>query len=429
MHHFRYDKNGLMAEEVSLKQLAERYGTPLYVYSAGTLTDHYRRLDEAMAPVEHRIQYAVKANSNLAVLRTLARLGSQFDIVSGGELERVMRAGGRAETCTFAGVGKTDEEIRLALRHGIYSFIAESESELERINVIAGKLKKKAPVALRVNPNVDADTHAKITTGTYENKFGVDFESAAGIYARAAKRPHLWLRGVHIHIGSQITKAGPFEKAVAKMLPLVQDLKNRYGIEFFDIGGGIGVVYDPALESGPARWWSNPKGKASLPLTPQVYADRLLPALRPLEMTILMEPGRFISGNAGVLVSRVIDVKTTSRKRFVIIDAAMNDLMRPAMYEAYHEIIPLRKTTAAPVSTDVVGPVCESGDTFCKNRMLPPLKPGDYLALMTAGAYGFSMAGNYNSRPLPAEVLVQGSKIKLARQRQAVDDIMAGEKV
>ncbi len=435
MHHFRYQKNDLVVEEVSLKNLAERFGTPLYVYSATTLIDHYRRLDTAMSPVDHRIQYAVKANSNLAVLKTLARLGSHFDIVSGGELERVIRAGGRADTCTFAGVGKSDEEIRMALGHGIYSFIAESESELHRINAIAGKMKKKAPVALRVNPNVDAGTHAKITTGTYENKFGVDFESVEGIYARAATCRHLWLRGVHIHIGSQITQAGPFEKAVAKMLPLVRDLRDAYGIEFFDIGGGIGVVYDPALASGSARWWSGKNrkkeknGKGSLPLTPQVYADRLLPALSTLDMTILMEPGRYLSGNAGVLVSRVIDVKTTARKRFVIIDAAMNDLIRPSMYEAYHEIVPLRKTGAALVATDVVGPVCESGDTFCKDRPLPPFKPGDILALMTAGAYGFTMAGNYNSRPLPAEVLVQGEKVKLARKRQSMDDLVAGERV
>jgi diaminopimelate decarboxylase len=427
MHHFEYKNNELFVEGVSLDALAKRYGSPLYVYSAGTLADHFRRLDEAMAPLDHRIQYAVKANSNLAVLKTLARLGSHFDIVSGGELERVVRAGGRSETCTFAGVGKTDEEIVSALRLGIYSFIAESESELRRINALAGKMKKKAPVALRVNPNVDAGTHAKITTGTYENKFGVDFESAEGIYARASKCPHLWLRGVHIHIGSQITKVGPFKKAVAKMLPLVQLLRDKYGIEFFDIGGGMGVVYDPALESGPARWWGK-KGKPSRLLTPRIYADRLIPALRQLDMTILMEPGRYISGNAGVLVSRVIDVKTTARKRFVIIDAAMNDLARPSMYEAYHEIVPLRKSRAALVSTDVVGPICESGDTFCKGRALPPFKPGDYLALMTAGAYGFTMAGNYNSRPMPAEVLVQGEKIKLARKRQTIDDLMAGEK-
>jgi diaminopimelate decarboxylase len=428
MHHFQYRKNELYAEQTKLEKLAERYGTPLYVYSAATLSDHYRRLDEAMSPVDHQIQYAVKANSNLAVLKTLARLGSSFDIVSGGELERVIRAGGRAESCTFAGVGKTDEEIKLALRHGIYSFIAESESELRRINAVAGKMKKRAPVALRVNPDVDAATHAKITTGTYENKFGVDFESAAGVYAAASKLPHLWLRGVHIHIGSQITRVEPFKKAVMKMLPLVKELRDTYDIEFFDIGGGMGVVYDPALESGPSSWWNRKDGKPSQPLTPSVYAQRLIPQLRKLEMTILIEPGRYIAGNAGVLVSRVIDVKVTPHKRFVIIDAAMNDLARPSMYEAYHEIVPLRKKRGALVPTDVVGPICESGDTFCKNRLLPAFRPGDALALMTAGAYGFTMAGNYNSRPMPAEILVQGDKARLARKRQSIDDLLAGEK-
>jgi len=429
MHHFHYQNRELSAESVPLSRLTQKYGSPLYVYSESTLREHYQRLSEAMSGVDHHIQYAVKANSNLEVLRVLARMGSQFDIVSVGELFRVMEAGGRADRCTFAGVGKTDDEIRTALEKGIYSFIAESESELKRIDRLAGEAGVTAPVALRVNPNVDAATHAKITTGTYENKFGVDFESAAGVYERASRLPHLRLRGVHIHIGSQITKVTPFARAVKKMLKLVRELKKEYGIEFFDIGGGIGVVYDPALESGQAAWWRKMTKSGKAPLTPSEYADRLLPLLEPLELTILMEPGRYMTANAGVLVTRVIDVKETARKRFVIVDAAMNDLARPSMYDAYHEIVPLVQSRRERVSTDVVGPVCESGDTFCKNRMLPKLKAGEEVALMTAGAYGFTMAGNYNSRPLPAEVMVKGKNARLIRGRQTLDDLIALERL
>ncbi|MEO0453169.1 MAG: diaminopimelate decarboxylase [Verrucomicrobiota bacterium] len=421
MHHIQYQKNELMVEGVAVADLVKRHGSPLYIYSAQTLIDHYQSLSQSMSPVDHRIHYAVKANSNLAVLKTLAKQGSQFDIVSAGELTRVLRAGGKAEHCTFAGVGKTDAEIEFALKEGIYSFIVESESELSRIDLIAKKLKVQAPVALRVNPNVDAGTHAKITTGTYDNKFGVNYEFVRGIYERAARKPNLWLRGIHIHIGSQITKAKPFQEAVRKMLPLVQELKDQFHIEFFDIGGGIGVVYDPALESGKASWWKKQKKP---PLTPQLYADKLLPHLKKLKMTILLEPGRFLSANAGILVAQVIDVKEALSKRFVIVDAAMNDLARPSMYEAYHEIIPFKKSRAQLVSTDVVGPVCESGDTFCKNRPLPPVQQGDLVALMSAGAYGFTMAGNYNTRPMPAEILVKGTKARCVRKRQSLDDLL-----
>jgi diaminopimelate decarboxylase len=360
------------------------------------------------------------------VLRALATLGSGFDIVSGGELLRVVAAGGDPHKCVFAGVGKTEEEIELALRRGVYSFNAESEPELQRINRIAARLKKTAPVAVRVNPNVDAHTHAKITTGTYENKFGIAIEEIEGVYARAAKLKNLRLRGVQMHIGSQLTEVSPFEQAVRKAVPLVQRLKARHGIEFFSIGGGLGIIYQPALASGDPAWWRSAGRKY---LTPQKYAARLLPLLQPLGLRILMEPGRFISGNAGILVTRVEYVKRTGKKNFVIVDAAMNDLIRPAFYDAYHEVVPLTRKGGARIASDVVGPVCESGDFFCKDRPLPKVGEGDCLALLSAGAYGFVMASNYNTRSLAAEVLVSGKRSAVVRERQAVKEIWAGEKV
>jgi diaminopimelate decarboxylase len=427
MHGFRYVGSKLHCEGVSLESLVKQYGSPLYVYSQATLQDHYRKLDRAMAPVAHQICFAVKSNSNLSVLRTLADLGSGFDIVSDGELLRVIQAGGDPRKCVFAGVAKTAAEIEFALRRGVYCFNAESEPELERINQVAGKLKKTAPVAVRVNPNVAAKTHSKITTGTYENKFGTAFESIEGVYARAAKLKHLRLRGVQMHIGSQITETAPFEQAVRKMIPMVTRLKERHGLEFFSIGGGIGIVYQDALVSGSPAWWQAGRGRNIL--TPQGYASRLLPLLQPLGLKILMEPGRFISGNAGVLVTRVEYVKRTGRKNFVIVDAAMNDLVRPAFYDAYHEIVPLRRAKRTMIFSDVVGGVCESGDYFCKDRELPKFAEGDHLVLMSAGAYGSVMASNYNSRPLITEVLVKGRNHAVVRERQKLADIWAGEKL
>jgi diaminopimelate decarboxylase len=427
MHGFHYVRKKLFCEGVSIESLAKKYGTPLYVYSQGTLTDHFQKLDQALAPLDHLICFAMKSNSNLAVLRTLADLGGGFDIVSAGELQRVIAAGGDPKKCVFAGVGKTETEIEFALKKGVYSFNVESEAELERINRVAARLKKIAPVAVRVNPNVEAKTHAKITTGTYENKFGIAFEKIEGVYARASKLKNLKLRGVQMHIGSQITTVDPFEQAVRKMLPLVQKLQKKHGIEFLSIGGGLGIVYNPALDSGSANWW---KGGASKKiLTPKLYAERLLPLLQPLGLRVLIEPGRFISGNAGILVTRVEYVKRTGKKNFLIVDAAMNDLIRPAFYDAYHEIVPLTKKSGAAIDTDVVGPICESGDYFCKDRPLPKLGEGDHIALLSAGAYGFVMASNYNTRPLAAEVLVKGRKTVLVRERQPVSEIWAGEKI
>ncbi|MDB6019080.1 MAG: lysA [Pedosphaera sp.] len=427
MHYFHYVGDKLYCEGVAVESLVKKYGTPLYIYSQRTLTEHFQKLDRALSSLDHLICFAMKSNSNQAVLRTLGNLGSGFDIVSEGELRRAMAAGADPGKCVFAGVGKTEGEIEFALKQGVYSFNVESEPELARINRIAARLKKIAPVAVRVNPNVDAKTHAKITTGTYENKFGIAFEEIEAVYARAAKLKNLRLRGFQMHIGSQLTSVQPFEQAVRKVLPLVQRLKAKHGLEFFSIGGGLGIVYDLALESGSAEWWQSAKAKSIL--TPALYAARLAPLLKPLGLRILMEPGRFISGNAGILVTRIEYVKRTGKKNFLIVDAAMNDLIRPAFYEAYHEIVPLRRKGGQLISSDVVGPICESGDFFAKDRPLPRVGEGDCLALLSAGAYGFVMASNYNTRSLVAEVLVNGKKYAIVRERQPVKEIWAGEKI
>jgi diaminopimelate decarboxylase len=428
MHDFRYVGSRLYCERVSVEALVRRFGTPLYIYSQHTLTDHFQKLDQALAPLDHLICYAMKANSNAAVMRTLANLGGGFDVVSEGELRRVIAAGGNPRECVFAGVGKTEQEIEFALRMGIYSFNVESEAELLRINKVAARLKKVAPIAVRVNPNVDAGTHAKITTGTYANKFGIAFEQVEGVYARASKLKNLRLRGVQMHIGSQLTQVKPFELAVKKVIPLVAKLAKKYDFEFFSIGGGLGIIYNPALASGSSEWWQSPKAKDLL--TPARYAKTLVPLLQPLGLRILIEPGRFIVGNAGILVTRVEYVKRTGKKNFVIVDAAMNDLIRPAFYDSYHEIVPVaRNGSHALISSDVVGPICESGDYFAKDRPLPKVGEGDHLALLSAGAYGFVMASNYNSRGMAAEVLVNGNKAALVRERQPVEQIWKSEKI
>lgn len=426
MHDFHYINGKLHCEGVAAETLVRKFGTPLYVYSQKTLTDHFQKLDRAMSEVDHLICFSAKSNSNLSVLRTLARLGSGFDIVSGGELQRVIAAGGKPGKCVFAGVGKTEGEIEFALRQGVYSFNAESEPELERIDRIARRLEKIAPVALRVNPDVEAHTHKKITTGTYQNKFGIAFEKIEAVYARASRLKNLRLSGLQMHIGSQITEVKPFEQAVRKVTPLVVGLQKRYGLEFLSIGGGLGIVYKPALASGGPDWWTSAQAKKIL--TPKTYADRLLPLLRPLGLRILLEPGRFISGNAGVLITRVEYLKRTGSKNFLIVDAAMNDLIRPAFYEAYHEIVPLTRRNGALVNSDVVGPICESGDFFCQDRALTKASPGDYLAILSAGAYGSVMASNYNTRPLAAEVLVNGKHAALVRERQSPPEIWSHEK-
>ncbi len=428
MHSFSYRNGVLHCEDVNLEELADRIGTPAYVYSAETIRDNFRRLDAALEPIDHMICYAVKACSNLAILSLLAREGAAFDIVSGGELFRVLKAGGRADACTFAGVGKTEEEIREALRAGIHCFNVESEPELERINAIAGRLDKKAPVAIRVNPDVDAKTHKYISTGKSRNKFGIGLDRAAEVYARAAQLSHLQLRGLQTHIGSQILDASPFAEAAAKLVPLAGSLRDQYGIEFFSIGGGVGIVYDPAFASGQLEWWKSTDHPKRI--TPEDYAAAILPILKPLGMRILFEPGRFLVGNAGVLLSTVQYVKRTPAKTFAIVDAAMNDLIRPALYEGYHEIIPLREGSAGEhVVMDVVGPVCESGDFFAQDREVPSLAQGDRLALMSAGAYGFVMSSTYNSRPLLPEILVEGASAHVVRRRQTYAELIEAESI
>ena len=429
MHSFQYREGRLHCEDVDLAQAAEKFGTPLYIYSAGTILDHYTRLDAALAPLDHLICYAVKANSNGAILKLLSDAGAGFDIVSGGELFRAIKAGADPKKITFAGVGKTRAEIEYALERGVHSFNVESEAELEFIDKIAGEKKKRAPIALRVNPDVDPHTHKYISTGSHDNKFGVAVGDASRIYARAAKMANIEIVGVQMHIGSQITDAGPFAAAINKVAPLVHDLKSKYKIEFFSIGGGMGIIYKRALESGSGKWWHDHGGEPSA-FSVRDYANAILPPLRELGVRVLVEPGRFLVGNAGLLLTRVLYLKKSAAKRFAIVDAGMNDLIRPALYEGYHEIVPVTDKSTSKSKTkkiDIVGPVCESGDFFALEREMPEVGEGDLLAIMSAGAYGFVMASNYNSRPLPAEALVRGDNLTLIRKRQTLEDLICDE--
>ena len=410
---------------MNLEEVAAKVGTPVYVYSAGTIKDHYRRLNAALEGLDHQICYAVKANSNRAVLRLLAQEGAGFDIVSGGELFRVLAADGDPSRCTFAGVGKSREEIEYALEQGVHCFNLESEAELAYTERIAANKGVRAPIALRVNPDVASGSHHYITTGRSENKFGIALDRVGAVYEAASRLPHIAIRGVQMHIGSQITEAAPFAEAIAKITPLVLELKKAYGIEFFSIGGGMGIVYESSLASGSGDWWKRDDTGA---LTIEDYAAAILPALRGFGLRILLEPGRFLVGNAGVLLTRVRYIKETGQKKFAIVDAGMNDLIRPALYQSYHEIVPARAPeNAARETIDVVGPVCESGDFFAQDRAMPPLAEGNLVAIMSAGAYGFVMASNYNSRPLPAEVLVRGDTFSLIRERQTLADLVRGE--
>lgn len=430
MHSFSYRKHHLYCEDVDLQKVARETGTPVYVYSASTILDHYQRLDAALGGIDHLICYAVKANSNLAILDLLAHENSGFDIVSAGELYRVIKAGGNPSRCSFAGVGKSEEEIRFALQQEILSFNVESESELAYINKVAESMNCRAPIAVRVNPNVEADTHKYISTGKSENKFGIGLDHVVGVYAAASKMKNVRIQGVQMHIGSQITSERPFAEAVAKMASLVTDLRSEHGIEFFSIGGGIGIIYNQSLASGDKTWWEHPDANEKGVLTIESYASAVIPLLKKLGLRILFEPGRFMVGNAGVLVTKVLYIKRSLHKTFVIVDAGMNDLIRPALYEGWHEIVPLKQPSSDKTEVvDVVGPICESGDFFAQDRPLPHLKEGDLIALMSAGAYGFSMASNYNSRPLPAEVLVRGKKADVIRERQRLADLIAGERV
>jgi len=433
MHLFQYHAGQLYCEDSDLERIAEKFGTPTYVYSAGTILDHYVRLGAALGSIDHLICYAVKANSNCAILKLLVDAGAGFDIVSGGELFRVVAAGGDPMKCTFAGVGKSREEIEYALEQRVYSLNVESKPELEEIDRIARAKHVRAPIALRVNPDVDPHTHQYISTGSRENKFGIALDQVAGVYKRAAAMRNIEIVGVQMHIGSQITEAEPFASAIEKVAPLVRDLRSRYGIKFFSIGGGMGIIYRRALESGLGKWWHGHGGESSA-FSVTDYADAIVPPLRELGIRILIEPGRFLVGNAGVLLTRVRYIKQTGSKKFVIVDAGMNDLIRPALYHSCHEIVPVEEpSTSKGMSTskreriDIVGPVCESGDFFALEREMPELQEGDLLAIMSSGAYGFVMSSNYNSRPLPAEVLVRGDKFTVIRKRQTWEDLVRGE--
>jgi len=428
VHSFRYRDGHLYCEDVDLARVAEELGTPIYVYSATTILDHYTRLDAALAPLDHLICYAVKANSNGAILKLLAGAGAGFDIVSGGELYRVLAAGGDPAKCTFAGVGKSCEEIEYALEQRVCSFNVESEAELDHIDRIAGAKETRAPIALRMNPDVDSHTHQYISTGSHENKFGIALDRVAAVNEQAAKMPNLEIVGVQMHIGSQIAEAKPFASAIGKVAPIVRELKSKYGIKFLSIGGGMGIVYQRALESGSGKWWHE-HSSDSFAFSVRDYAGAIVPPLRELDIRILVEPGRFLVGNSGVLLTRVRYIKKTGAKKFAIVDAGMNDLIRPALYQSYHEIVPVAepsKTTSTD-KIDIVGPVCESGDFFALDREMPELHEGDLLAIMSTGAYGFVMASNYNSRPLPAEALVRGDQFALIRKRQTWEDLVRNE--
>jgi diaminopimelate decarboxylase len=427
VHLFQYRNGALHCEDVDLARVAGKFGTPTYVYSAETILDHYTRLDAALAPLDHLICYAVKANSNRAILKLLADAGAGFDVVSGGELFRVLAAGpaGVGAKCTFAGVGKSREEIEYALEQRVYSFNVESEAELEHIDRVAGSKKTRAPIAVRVNPDVDPHTHEYISTGSRENKFGIGLDQVLAVYARAAEMRNIDIVGVQTHIGSQITEAAPFASAIKKVAPVVRELKSKYGIKFFSVGGGMGIVYRRALESGSGKWWHDQEGEPSA-FSVRDYAHAIVPPLRDLDTRILVEPGRFLVGNAGVLLTRVLYIKKSAAKKFAIVDAGMNDLIRPALYQSYHEIVPVKEAKSES-KIDIVGPVCESGDFFAFDREMPELREGDLIAIMSAGAYGFVMASNYNSRPLPAEVLVRGDKVALIRERQTWQDLVDRE--
>ncbi|USD54763.1 diaminopimelate decarboxylase [Vibrio sp. SCSIO 43155] len=414
MDYFNYqDDAQLWAEDVSLQALAEQHGTPLYVYSRATLERHWNAFDSAVGQHPHLVCYAVKANSNLGVLNALARLGSGFDIVSGGELERVIAAGGDAKKVVFSGVGKTPAEMKRALELGIKCFNVESEPELERLNKVAGELGVVAPISLRINPDVDAKTHPYISTGLRDNKFGIAFDRAPAVYKFAQSLPNLNVQGIDCHIGSQLTEIEPFIDATDRLLALIDDLKAQgINIRHLDVGGGLGVVY-----------------RDELPPQPSDYAKALLGRLENhQDLELIFEPGRAIAANAGILLTRVEFLKHTEHKNFAIIDAAMNDLMRPALYQAWQDIVPVSPREGEAQTYDLVGPICETGDFLGKDRALV-LQEGDLLAVRSAGAYGFVMSSNYNTRTRAAEVMVDGNQSHLVRQREELTSLWQLEQI
>jgi diaminopimelate decarboxylase len=408
---FSYRKGEMYAEDVPMRVLAKKYGTPLYVYSHGTLVRHLQAYQKAFDGVPHLVCFATKANSSLAVLGALAGHGAGADVVSGGELFTALRAGVPAHRIVYAGVGKTEEEIRLALRSKIMMFNIESGEELREIDRVAGLMRTRAPIALRVNPDIDPGTHPYISTGLKKHKFGIPMEEALEFYGQAHRMKHVEVVGVHKHIGSQITKVAPFADALAKLLPLVDELQVRgIALRYLDMGGGLGIPYEGKRTPGPRE-----------------LARKVLPLVRGRDLTLVMEPGRSIAGNAGVLLTRTLYRKPGPGKEFFIVDGGMNDLMRPTLYGAYHEVLPVRQGRARQVNADLVGPICETGDFLARERRLRRAARGDLFAVMSAGAYGYSMSSNYNGRPRAAEVMVRGRRHALVRARETYEDLVRGE--
>ncbi len=419
MHHFVRRRGEMVCEGVPLRRIADAVGTPVYVYSHATLSHHYTVFDRAFAGIPHIICYSMKANPNGSIIRTFTNLGSGVDIVSGGELSRALAAGAPPSKIVYSGVGKMEWEIADALRHGILMFNVESRQELETIDAIARRMRKKAPISLRVNPDVDPKTHPYISTGLKKNKFGIHIGQAVRDYEWAARRRHIEVVGVDCHIGSQLTEISPFLDAASRVRALVDRLiRKGLDIRFVDIGGGLGITYEDEI-----------------PPDPKQYADAIAGAFRDLPVTVILEPGRVLVGNAGVLLTRMLYTKPSQesagkgkRKQFFIVDAAMNDLARPALYGSYHAIEPVAARPGRKVVADVVGPICESGDFLAKDRELPAFGAGDLVAVMSAGAYGFSMASTYNSRPRPAEVMVSGSRFEVVRERESIRDLARAER-
>lgn len=410
--YFHYQQDQLFAEGVALADIAKQFATPSYVYSRAALTDGYKQFAEALKSREHLICFAVKSNSNLAILNVFARLGAGFDIVSGGELQRVLAAGGAANKVVFSGVGKTEAEMRLALDAEILCFNVESAAELDRLNAVAGSMGKVAPISLRVNPDVDAKTHPYISTGLKQNKFGVAYTEAVGLYRKATAMPNIRVTGMDCHIGSQLTEVSPFIAAAEKVLALVDQLASEgIKLEHLDLGGGLGICYDDETPPSIAE-----------------YAQALLGALKGRSEKIIVEPGRVLVGNAGILLTQVEYLKPGEEKHFAIVDAAMNDLMRPALYDAFHAIQTVQRNTEPTQKYEVVGPICETGDFLGHSRELS-LQQGSLLAVMSAGAYGMSMSSNYNTRPRAAEVMIDGEKVFLIRERETVQQLFAAEKI
>jgi diaminopimelate decarboxylase len=413
MHYFEYKKGELYCERVPVSRIAQQVGTPFYVYSYRTLVRHFKVFNEAFEGISHLVCYSMKANSNLALIRLFVNFGGGVDVVSGGELYRALKAGADPQKIVFSGVGKKEDEIEYALKAGILMFNVESFMELQVVNEVAGRINKKAPISIRVNPDIDAKTHPYITTGLKQNKFGIDILRAPMAYRLASELPNLKIVGIDCHLGSQLVEVDPFVEALTKLKGLVDSLRQEgMEIRYLDLGGGLGITYN---DEDPPH--------------PYEYASNILDEIRSFNCTLILEPGRVIVGNAGILISKVLYRKENEEKRFLIVDAAMNDLVRPSYYGSFHQILPVRQEGREEIVADVVGPVCESADFLAKGRKLPNLDPGELIAVMSAGAYGFSMSTNYNSRPRVAEVLVRDDEIHVIRKREEYEDLVRGETI